>query len=266
MKRSFLPLLLTGLVCVGPVPGLRAQPTLQDHGSAMWAGAGLADAAGSFGRMASSDRRGHISVAVSQWYGLPELRPVHARAAARWTRTVWGSVGLSALSLEGYRRHEASTGLAMFVGSGVVETSVQVTLARAGEASARRAAAFSVNARYPISHRLSVAASIDPVLAAFSHREVGLEPRITVGAAWQATPYARLLVDRIHRSPDPPALAIGFGWRPHPSFEMRVGGSTRPVFRSVGILVHRRSVIFGLLASHHDPLGWTTGIGVEWSW
>lgn len=266
MKRSFLPLLVAGLVWAVSADGLRAQSEFQDFGSPMWAGAGLADVTACVGRTASLDARGRASVSVRQLYGLSDLRPVHARADVQWTRTVWVSIGLSALSLEGYRRHAASAGLARCIGAGLVETTLRVAVARAGEASARHAAAASVRIRYPISRRLYLAASIDPVMAAGSAREAGMESRITIGMVWQATPDVRLVADRMHRSPDAPAMAVGLAWRPHPSFEMRLGGSTQPVLRAVGILVHRSALVFGLLASHHDPLGWTTGIGVEWSW
>lgn len=232
----------------------------------MWAGAGLADAEAAFGGTAYTHGRGRATVAVRQWFGLPELRPIHARAGARWARSSWVSAGLTALSFEGYRRHVLTTGLTTRVGPGTVDSKLRVAAARAGDLGARRAVALAATTRFPVSRRVDVAVSIDPVLATPGLLDAGMDSRFTIGMAWRVSPDFRLFLDRTHRSPDSPTFALGLAWVAHPLLEVRLGASTRPVVRSVGILAYRPALVLGLLVSHHDPLGWTTGIGVEWSW
>lgn len=259
--KPFLRLLLLLAVAVRahPVPA-SAQPGFEDLGRSMLSGAGAALEPRPFFGTAAGAGDDRVTLTVARLYGIGELHPARISAERRLGRILSLALDLEALGLEGYARHAATLSAGLGTGGSSVRASLRVLRMRAGRYAPVRALTPAIVLRTPAVSGLTVGLRIEGPPDAGSE---GRHRLVSIGVAWNAAEDLAVSVDRVRRAPYRPGTSVGIAWDSGPA-RLLAGWSSGPPTRSLGLVLRTGRMNLGLLASFHDPLGWTSGIGVEW--
>lgn len=242
-----------------PVPA-SAQPGFEDLGRSMLSGAGAALAPRPFFGAAAGVGYDRVTLSVTRLYGIGELHPARLSAERRLGRVVSLAMDLETLGLEGYSRHAATLSVGLGGRGTGVRAALRVLRVRAGRYAPVHAMTPAIVVRTPVVPALTVGLRVEAPPDAGSGDRNRL---VSFGVAWSVEQDLSVSVDRVRRAPYRPGTAVGIAWDTD-SVRLLAGWSSGPPTRSLGLVLRTGRLELGFLASFHDPLGWTTGIGMEW--